>query len=102
MNGHRVSMTLAAGDYERLVAAAVAERKSPTAFAADVLKAYLMRSFFVGSQEPIQAAKPLLDRSGVESGEDLFTQTLPGVPDLPIGPSRAERRAAKRVKSKLK
>ena len=101
MNGHRVSMTLAAGDYQRLLDAAAVDGKSPTAFAADVLKAYLMRSFFVGSQEPIQAAKPLLDRSGVDSGVDLFTQTLPGVQEAPEQPlSRQERRALDRRKQK--
>jgi hypothetical protein len=98
MDGHRVNLTLATGDYQRLLDAAASDGKSPTAFAADVLKAFLLRGFFVGSQEPIsQAAKPLLDRSGV----DVATLTLPGIPEGDSRPlSRQERRALERGKQK--
>lgn len=102
MKSHRVNLTLAEGDFQRLIEAARSEGKMAAAFAADVLKAYLLRSSFVGSQEPIsKAAKPLLDRSEVDSGQDVFTGTLPGVPD-PAGDalSRQERRALERKKQK--
>ena len=113
MQGKRVNLTLADGDYGRLVDAAAAEGKSPSAFAADVLKAFLMRSMF---QPPAAAPAPSVDDSRLPGCTCTVTpyerQENPScsvhfpqfpsfdVPQPEIPVSRQERRALERGKQR--
>lgn len=94
MQSRRVNLTLAEGDYQRLVEAARSDGKLPAAFAADVLKAFLMRELFKGSLEPVQAPQVAFDRPAAPPVVlDLFDAPEPAL-------SRQQRRAAEREKKK--
>lgn len=94
MERNRVNLTLADGDYRRLVDAAAGEGKSPTAFATDVLKAFLLRNSF-GEKTTLPApAEP------DPAVFDPHSATLPGLPERQL--SRQERRALERASKKGK
>lgn len=106
MKSHRVNLTLSEGDYKRLVDAAAADGKLPSAFAADVLKAFLMRGFFLGSSEPSQVPQAPLDRlqgciCTITAHERMENRACP-VHFPPPGPTRQQRRAIERKAEKRK
>lgn len=96
MQNRRVALTLAEGDYTRLVAAAEADGKSPSTYASDILKAFLFRPLFNGFGEHLQAPRGADQTPAL----DLRTKTLPGVPEAPL--NRQARRAREREAKKRK
>jgi len=106
MQGHRVNLTLAEGDYQRLVAAAEADGKTPSTYASDMLKAFLFRPLLKGFGENLQVPKAPLDLSQAPKGADrgpepdLRTRTLPGVPETPKSRQQLRQEARKAKKAK--
>lgn len=105
MEGKRINLTLADGDYRRLLDAAAADGKSPTAFAADVVKAFLLFRGFPGSSEPSKVPRAPLDRSvpspAYQEGQGDESQIeTPAIAESPKSRQQLRQEARKAKKAK--
>lgn len=102
---HRVNLSLSDADYQRLVDQAGQEGKTPSTFALDVLKAYMLRNKLPSPRQPAQEPRiASQERSSVQEAVSRVRHEKPSLraawpasePEQGVSLNRAQRRAAKK------